>query len=397
MGRWVVIAFSLLDWALVVVLVIVILIGFRRGFWISMGTVAGAVVGVLGGLFLMPLIVQLVPAGVIRIIAMVAVTAVLIWLGMMIGRKIGRRLRLHVSHPAMRAIDKFLGALANTAVAGLVISLVAFSISSVGVPGITSVLKNSRIVAFTTTLTPESARIWVAEVRAAILDSSELPELDLADNADPEVEKTEIEPTSEVHETSESSVRITGSAYECGQSQTGSGFAVTGNRIVTNAHVVAGVEAPQVESFVGQLYTGQVVAFDPDIDVAIIALPGAQLPVVEFGDPLEPGDAAFVLGFPSGGPHQILGAEIQAHGPATIVNIYDENAQLRDVYQLAAEVRQGNSGGALVAEDGTVAGVIFARASEADIGYAMSHEEIADLINQAPQLSQPVSTGHCLE
>lgn len=235
-----VIAFSLLDWALVVVLVIVILIGFRRGFWISMGTVAGAVVGVLGGLFLMPLIVQLVPAGVIRIIAMVAVTAVLIWLGMMIGRKIGRRLRLHVSHPAMRAIDKFLGALANTAVAGLVISLVAFSISSVGVPGITSVLKNSRIVAFTTTLTPESARIWVAEVRAAILDSSELPELDLADNADPEVEKTEIEPTSEVHETSESSVRITGSAYECGQSQTGSGFAVTGNRIVTNAHVVAG-------------------------------------------------------------------------------------------------------------------------------------------------------------
>src|SRR5699024_5084817 len=313
MGRWVVIAFSLLDWALVVVLVIVILIGFRRGFWISMGTVAGAVVGVLGGLFLMPLIVQLVPAGVMRIIAMVAVTAVLIWLGMMIGRKIGRRLRLHVSHPAMRAIDKFLGALANTAVAGLVISLVAFSISSVGVPGITSVLKNSRIVAFTTTLTPESARIWVAEVRAAILDSSELPELDLADNADPEVEKTEIEPTSEVHETSESSVRITGSAYECGQSQTGSGFAVTGNRIVTNAHVVAGVESPQVESFDGQLYTGQVVAFDPDIDVAIIALPGAQLPVVEFGDPLEPGDAAFVLGFPSGGPHQILGAEIQAH------------------------------------------------------------------------------------
>lgn len=392
-----VIAFSLLDWALVVVLIIVILIGFRRGFWISMGTVIGAVVGVFGGLFLMPLIVQLVPAGVVRIIAMVAATAVLIWLGMVIGRKIGRRLRLHISHPVMRTIDKFLGAIANTAVAGLIISLVAFSISSVGVPGITSVLKNSRIVGFTTALTPESARIWVADVRAAILDSSELPELDLAGNTDPEVEETAIEPTSEVHETSASSVRITGSAYECGQSQTGSGFAVAGDRVVTNAHVVAGVEAPQVESFDGQLFTGQVVAFDPDIDVAIIALPGAQLPVVEFGEVLEPGEPAFVLGFPSGGPHQILSAEIQAHGPATVANIYDENAQLRDVYQLAAEVRQGNSGGALVGEDGTVAGVIFARASEADIGYAMSHAEIADVINQAPHLSQPVSTGHCLE
>src|SRR5690625_5220854 len=166
MGRWVIITLSLLDWALVVVLIIVIVIGFRRGFWISVGTVAGAVAGVLGGLFLMPLIVQLVPAGVIRIIAMVAPTGVLIGLGVVIGGKVGRRLRLHISHPVMRSIDKFLGAIGNSLIAGLMISLIAFSISSVGVPGITSLLKNSRIVAFTTSLTPESARVWIADVRA---------------------------------------------------------------------------------------------------------------------------------------------------------------------------------------------------------------------------------------
>jgi len=397
MGRWVIITLSLLDWALVVVLIIVIVIGFRRGFWISMGTVAGAVAGVLGGLFLMPLIVQLVPAGVIRIIAMVATTGVLIWLGMVIGRKVGRRLRLHISHPVMRSIDKFLGAIGNSLIAGLMISLIAFSISSVGVPGITSLLKNSRIVAFTTSLTPESARVWIADVRADVLDSSELPELDLAGTEDPQPEQTRLEPTQEVHQTSTSSVRITGSAFECGQSQTGSGFAVTRDRVVTNAHVVAGVEAPQVESFDGQLFTGQVVAFDPDVDIAVIALPGADLPVVEFGDVLEPGESAFVLGFPSGGPHQILSAEIQARGPATVSNIYDENAQLRDVYQIAAEVRQGNSGGALVGEDGKVAGVIFARASEADIGYAMTRAEISAIVGQAEQLNQQISTGHCLD
>lgn len=397
MGRWVIITLSLLDWALVVVLIIVIVIGFRRGFWISMGTVAGAVAGVLGGLFLMPLIVQLVPAGVIRIIAMVATTGVLIWLGMVIGRKVGRRLRLHISHPVMRSIDKFLGAIGNSLIAGLMISLIAFSISSVGVPGITSLLKNSRIVAFTTSLTPESARVWIADVRADVLDSSELPELDLAGTEDPQPEQTRLEPTQEVHQTSTSSVRITGSAFECGQSQTGSGFAVTRDRVVTNAHVVAGVEAPQVESFDGQLFTGQVVGFDPDVDIAVIALPGADLPVVEFGDVLEPGESAFVLGFPSGGPHQILSAEIQARGPATVSNIYDENAQLRDVYQIAAEVRQGNSGGALVGEDGKVAGVIFARASEADIGYAMTRAEISAIVGQAEQLNQQISTGHCLD
>lgn len=397
MGRWVIITLSMLDWALVIVLIVVIVLGFRRGFWISMGTVAGAIAGVFGGLFLMPLIVQLVSAGVTRIITMVGVTALLIWFGMWLGRKIGSRLRLHISHPIMRTIDKILGAVANTAIAGLLISLTAFSLSMVGAPGITSVLKDSHIVAFTTERTPESARIWIAHVRAEVLDSSELPEMDLAGTEDAVEEESPAEPGGAVEQASASSVRITGSAYECGQSQSGSGFAVSGDRIITNAHVVAGVEAPQVESYDGQLFTGQVVAFDPDMDVAVLALPGAQLPPVEFGAVLEPGDQAFILGFPSGGPHQIIGAEIQARGPATVTNIYDADAQLRDVYQVSAEVRQGNSGGALVGENGVVAGIIFARASEAEVGYAMSNQEIADVIDQTAYLTEPVSTGHCLE
>ena len=398
MGRWLIIGFSLIDWALVLVLVVVVVIGFRRGFWVTMGTVIGAIAGVLGGLFLMPVIVELVPAGVIRIITMVAVTAILIWFGMWLGRKIGGRLRLHISHPVMRTIDKFLGAIGNTLVAGLLISLIAFSVASIGVPGITSVLKNSRIVATTTALTPEGARVWIADVRADVLNSSELPELDLADEEEaPEVEQTRPVPTTSVEESSESSVRITGSAYGCGQSQTGSGFALTDDRVLTNAHVVAGVEEPQVESHDGQLFTGEVVAFDPEVDVAVIALPEADLPAVEFGDVIDPGEPAFVLGYPSGGPHQITGAEVQARGPASVANIYDENPQLRDVYQVSADVRQGNSGGALIDDEGFVAGVIFARASDTEVGYALTAEEISGYVDGASQLSEPVSTGECLQ
>lgn len=397
MGRWVIIGFSWLDWALVLVLLIIIVTGFRRGFWVSMGTITGAIAGVLGGLVIMPVIVELVSAGVIRIVAMVAVTAVLIWFGMWLGHTIGRRLRLQISHPTMRTIDKFLGAIGNTAIAGILISLIAFSVSSVGVPGITSVLKHSRIVAVATQLTPEGARSWIAQVRADVLNSSELPELELADDEAPDDEKPSVEPSTAVENVSASSVRITGSAYECGQSQTGSGFALTPDRVLTNAHVVAGVEAPQVESHDGQLFTGEVVAFDPEVDIAVIALPGAQLPTVEFGEPIDPGAEAFVLGYPSGGPHQITGAQIQARGPATVANIYDQNPQLRDVYQVAADVRQGNSGGALVAEDGSVAGVIFARASDAEIGYALTRDEISQVVTEAPGLSDAVATGHCLE
>jgi len=397
MGRWDIIGFSWLDWALVLVLLVIIVNGFRRGFWVSMGTIIGAIAGVLGGLVLMPVIVELVPAGVVRIVAMVAVTAVLIWFGMWLGQMIGRRLRLQISHPTMRTIDKFLGAIGNTAIAAVLISLIAFSVSSVGVPGITSVLKQSRIVSVVTQLTPESARAWIAQVRADVLDSSELPELELADDDAPDAEEPAVEPSTAVEDVSASSVRITGSAYECGQSQTGSGFALTPDRVLTNAHVVAGVEAPQVESNDGQLFTGEVVAFDPEVDVAVIALPEAQLPTVEFGDPIDQGAEAFVLGYPSGGPHQITGAQIQARGPATVANIYDQNPQLRDVYQVAADVRQGNSGGALVAEDGSVAGIIFARASDAEIGYALTRDEISQVVTEAPGLSDTVATGHCLE
>src|SRR5699024_5288781 len=217
----------------------------------------------------MPVIVDLVPAGVVRIVAMVAVTAVLIWFGMWLGQMIGRRLRLQISHPTMRTIDKFLGAIGNTAIAAVLISLIAFSVSSVGAPGITSVLKQSRIVPVVTQLNPESARAWIAPVRADVLDSSELPELELADDDGPDAEEPAVEPTTAVEDVSASSVRITGRAYECGQSQTGSGSALAPDRAITNAHAVAGAAARQVESNAGPVFSGEVVAIDPEFHAAV--------------------------------------------------------------------------------------------------------------------------------
>src|SRR5699024_3763735 len=156
MGRWDIIGFSWLDWALVLVLLVIIVNGFRRGFWVSMGTIIGAIAVVLGGLVLMPAIVELVPAGVVRLVAMVAVTAVLIWVRLWLGQIVGRRLRLQISLATMRTIDNFLGAIGNAAIAAVLNSLVAFSVSSDGVPGLPSVLKQSRILYVVTHPTRES-------------------------------------------------------------------------------------------------------------------------------------------------------------------------------------------------------------------------------------------------
>src|SRR5699024_8723661 len=126
----------------------------------------------------------------------------------------------------------------------------------------------SRIVSVVTQLTPESARAWIAQVRADVLDSSELPELELADDDAPDAEEPAVEPSTAVEDVSASSVRITGSAYECGQSQTGSGFALTPDPVLRYAHVVAGLEAPQVKSNDGKLFSGQDVHLDTVVDVA---------------------------------------------------------------------------------------------------------------------------------
>ncbi|MCY7412124.1 MAG: serine protease, partial [Salinibacterium sp.] len=67
------------------------------------------------------------------------------------------------------------------------------------------------------------------------------------------------------------------------------------------------------------------------------------------------------------------------------------------IYTLAAEVREGNSGGPLLTLDGSVAGVIFARDAESTtIGYAMTMVELAPVAEQSAALVAQVSTGECV-
>jgi S1-C subfamily serine protease len=77
-------------------------------------------------------------------------------------------------------------------------------------------------------------------------------------------------------------------------------------------------------------------------------------------------------------------------------NIYDAGLVRRDIYELQAVVRPGNSGGPLVTPDGTVIGVIFATSTTNDqIGYALTSTEILPDLNAAASAA-PVSTGTCL-
>ncbi|MCU1565363.1 MAG: serine protease, partial [Pseudarthrobacter sp.] len=55
-------------------------------------------------------------------------------------------------------------------------------------------------------------------------------------------------------------------------------------------------------------------------------------------------------------------------------------------------------GGPLLTTDGQVAGVIFAKAtSDAEMGFAITMDDLNPVASQAASLSAPVSSGQCIQ
>lgn len=191
-----------------------------------------------------------------------------------------------------------------------------------------------------------------------------------------------------------STVRITG--LGCGGVQTGSGFvAPPGDLVVTNAHVVAGIDSPQVEDSNGT-HRAVPVLFDPQLDLAILrtsGLAGGALPVT--GQDVGRGEGAAVLGYPGGGRFDAKAAAVIRSFVATGRDIYGQSTTRREVYQLQAQIRQGNSGGPFVAQNGTVLGVVFAASTtQGDVGYALTSSEVLPRLQQA-RASSGADTGPC--
>jgi S1-C subfamily serine protease len=213
----------------------------------------------------------------------------------------------------------------------------------------------------------------------------------------------EVEPPSpvlgrdeEVRAASESVAQVVGRAAACGNILEGTAFVVAPERVMTNAHVVAGVQAPAIGLPGEPPLEAQVVYFDPWIDVAVLAVPGLTRPPLEFrADPAAGADAV-VVGFPNGGPLTGEPARIRSQQVLLGRDIYGEDPVEREVLSLRGDVEPGNSGGPLLAEDGRVYGVIFAASlTDPDTGYALSPAAVAPALSAAAA-SSPVDTGRCL-
>lgn len=194
--------------------------------------------------------------------------------------------------------------------------------------------------------------------------------------------------------TAPSVVRVQG--LGCGGIVNGSGWVLSPNRVVTNAHVVAGVINPKVYDDNGT-HDAKVVAFDAKADIAVLATSHlAGRPLTLNTDFLAPGATALVIGYPGGGPQRTNAAIVLEQVDALGRDIYARNKTVRNVYILQTTIIPGNSGGPLLDAEGRVVGVVFGTSTTYNnVGYALSLSQIGNMLAASQTATDAVPTGAC--
>lgn len=386
----------ILDALLALMLVGYLVYGFRNGLSRSVFTIAGIVVGIIAAFFLAPAIANLVPVPFLHLGVTVVVAIGFVALGHALGSAVGRFIRRGILRGPLSGVDRVLGAVGTTIVAALVASMVSFSVSQLGVPVLSKAIAGSTVLRVINVLTPDPVEAFLAQVRGAVVDKG-IPLFTGVLDGTPTIPDVDTG-SGALNAAAQSVVRITGNAYACGVSQSGSGFVVYDDRVVTNAHVVAGVTEPVVETLAGQSLTGTIVYFDPIDDLAVLAVPGLDAPALPLAATLPATTDAAFEGYPFGGPFSSGAANVISVTSPAVPDIYGESRTQREVYTLAADIKEGNSGGPLLTLDGSVAGVVFARSGDtANVGYAMTMAELEPVTNQAAGLTDTVSSGACIK
>ena len=172
----------------------------------------------------------------------------------------------------------------------------------------------------------------------------------------------------------------------------GSGVIVSADGyILTNNHVISGVDEITVVMADGEQYDAEVVGSDPQSDVAVIKVDAKDLPAAKLGDSdaIEVGEWVLAVGNPFELQNTVTAGIISARGRSGISPM--STSSYEDFIQTDAAINPGNSGGPLVNLDGEVIGINTAIATRTGgnigIGFAIP-------INMAKQImEQLIDTG----
>jgi S1-C subfamily serine protease len=392
-----------LDLVLIVVVAAFAVSGYRQGFIVGVLSFFGFVGGALLGAEYGPSISRALVGGqtqqdVIAVVILVAFAVI----GQFIASAIGAAMRSTVTWHSATVLDSVGGSIVSM----VSVLLIAWVVGSVLIespfPLVDQQVNNSVVLQTLDKFMPTPAKTMFSDFRRLLASNSTYAEVFSGIGAERILAIPAPDPavldSPGFRSAASSVVKVQGVAPSCQKSIEGSGFVISPDHVLTNAHVVAGVTQQQtVTTGTGQVFPATVVYYDPQVDVAVLYVPGLNLSPLRFAGPASPGDDAVVAGYPLDAralqavPARIGGTQ-DAQGP----NIYQTSTVTRQIYEIRADVRSGNSGGPLLSPAGTVDGVVFAAAvGVSDTGFALTADEVSADATAGASLTTAVSTMYC--
>ena len=390
----------LLDLLLLLVLLAYAGSGFRRGLFVGAVSLLGFGLGVLGAALLLPPLVQGWGPGPWRSVAVLGGTLLAGVLLQSLLTALALLLRRHVTWEPARAVDAAAGLLGGVVAAAFVVWAAAGAVREAPLPVLARAVAGSQVVQTLETVAPPGARETFASYYAAV--SGELfPRVFLDGVHEPVRAVPDPDPAASLTEGVDAAaagvVRVSGRAEACGRAQEGSGFVVGPERVVTNAHVVAGMSDPAVQvTGTGEALAGEVVVLDPVRDLAVLHVPGLAAAALPLGPAPAGGSDVALAGFPLGGAYTVTPGRVRDVVRATGEDIYGVPGAEREIYSLLATARPGNSGGPVLDPAGAVVGVVFARSlDDVGTGYALTLDEARPVLDVALTAQGPVENSAC--
>jgi len=376
--------------------------GYRQGFIVGVLSFVGFTGGSLVGIYLAPGVAMALTdrQNLQAVLAIIGVFAAAV-AGMLVASALGVLIRSRISSRPSTLLDSIGGAAVNVVailvLAWLIGSLVAYAPTF---PAIARQVNDSLLLRSVDRLIPQGAHPEFIALRK-LLSTQPYVQVFGALGAETALSVPKLDPrvvhSAALRHDRNSVVKIEGLAPSCSRTIEGTGFVISKDHVVTNAHVVAGVNQPQVyTSFASGGHPAKVVLFDPERDIAVLYVPGLGLPALHFAGTAPFGSSAIVAGYPLDASFTATPARVGRSEFASGPDIYGTTRVVREIYPIRAVVRPGNSGGPLISLNGRVYGMVFAAAVAVPrTGYALTSSQLSHDIARGQYLTAAASTGSC--
>jgi S1-C subfamily serine protease len=397
---------NLLDVLLVLLVLAYALSGYWQGFVTGLFATSGLLLGGLLGIWLAPVILGDADPSLGVSLGALFIVILCASLGQALLQFLGAKIRDKITWQPARAVDAVGGAVLSAVAVLIVAWALGVAVSGTRIGALTPLVRDSAVLARVNAVLPQAAGNVLGAFNEVVGTTffprylepfaperiKEVPAGDRRLLADPDIERVQA-----------SILKIRGT-NDCGRGVEGSGFVYADNRLMTNAHVVAGVDDPEIEFSEDDKVDADVVYYNPDLDIAVLefddrdvrALPFVADDAEESDFVTEADDGVAIIGYPEDGPYNVQRARVRDEQRLRSPDIYGGGTVIREVYSLRGLIRPGNSGGPIVTTQGHVAGVVFAASvTDDDTGYALTWEQVSEAADDGRSADSDVSTQGC--